>query len=133
MTKMRPFSESDIPALEVAIAADEFHQGEWQVSHFTLKHPLVSTQVIEDDLGPIAFVIFTKEDSQLRIACVWNNAGDNIRNARSIIFGIREAVEKARVCGLTEIVIATTHPPLAAFFERVMKMTKNGDDYVLAV
>lgn len=128
MTKTRAFSKTDIPALEKAIKRDTFHPGEWKVEHFT--YPYVASQVIEDDKGPIVFVRFTKS---LRISVVWNDAADTSRNARAIIFGIKDAVEKARASGFTEIIITTSHPKLQVFLTRVMKMTRSGDEYLLAV
>lgn len=133
MIRMRTFLDSDIPVLRLAIAADTFHQGEWAVEHFTINHPRVYSTVIEDDKGPIAFVVFTIENDQLRLACVWNDATDSSRNARSIVFGVREAVDIARACRLKGLIIASKYPPLGAFLERILKMTKVGDEYVLAV
>jgi D-aminopeptidase len=69
----------------------------------------------------------------LRISVVWNDGEDNSRNARAIIFGIRNAAEKAVASGFTEIIIATSHPKMRVFLERVMKMTRSGDEYLLAV
>jgi hypothetical protein len=128
MTGMRPFNPADIPVLEGAIERDQFHPGEWKVEHFT-EGP-VSSSVIEDDKGPIVFVRFTKT---LRISVVWNDASDTSRNARAIIFGIKDAVDKARASGFTEIIITTSHPKLQVFLERVMKMSRSGDEYLLAV
>jgi len=127
MVNIRDFTQEDIPALQKAIDADTFHPGEWQVDHFT---PPVKTNVIEDSEGPIAFVRYTKT---LRISCVWNDTADTRRNARAIIQGLADAVQKARGSGFTEIIITTSHPQLATFFEKIMKMTKSGDEYILAV
>ena len=128
MTGMRPFESADIPALEDAIKRDTFHPGEWRVDHFTAGP--VSSSVIEDDKGPIVFVRFTKT---LRISVVWNDGADTSRNARAIVFGIKDAVEKARRSGFTEIIITTSHPKLQVFLTRVMNMTRSGDEYLLAV
>ena len=139
MIGMRPFLESDIPDLQVAIEKDTFHPGEWTVEHFfkidaepdvTKYQPPVSSHVIQDDNGPIAFVRFTKT---LRISVVWNDGMDNSRNAKAVIFGIREAVSKARASGFSEIIISTNHPRLAVFLDKVIKMTKSGDEFILAV
>lgn len=127
MIVIRKFTNEDVPALQKAIDADQFHSGEWQVDHFTAP---TTTNIIEDQHGPIAFVRYTKT---LRISCVWNDAADNSRNARAIIQGLRDAVEKARVSGFTEIIITTDHPKLAEFFEKVMKMTRSNGEYLLAV
>jgi len=123
---IRIFTDADIPALQKAIDADTFHPGEWQVDHFTT----TPTDVIEDQNGPIAFVRYTKT---LRISCVWSDGADISRNARAIIQGLNAAVQKARASGFTEIIITTSHKRLADFFTTVMKMTKSGDEYLLAV
>lgn len=127
MIDIRKFNSRDIPALQKAIDADKFHPGEWNVEHFT---PPATVNVIEDSKGPIAFVKYTKT---LRISCVWSDGDDVSRNARAIIQGIEDAVQKARASGFTEIIITTNHKKLATFFERVIKMTKSGDEYILAV
>jgi hypothetical protein len=131
MTTTRALTEQDIPALQAAITRDTFHQGEWEVNDFihTPTSPKVST-VIEDAQGPIAFVCFTKT---LRITCVWNDEVENHRNAKAIIFGIRDAVQLARANGFTEIIITTTHDKLATFFTQVMKMKQSGSEFLLAV
>ena len=118
--------------LQKAIDADTFHPGEWKVEHFLplFNQPPVTTNIIEDNDGPIAFVRYTKT---LRISCVWNDGADTSRNAKAIIFGIKDAVEKARASGFSEIIITTSHPKLAAFFERILKMTRSSDEYTLAV
>jgi hypothetical protein len=90
----------------------------------------MTTNVIEDSKGPIAFVRYTKT---LRISCVWSDGNDISRNARAIIQGINDAVQKARDSGFSEIIITTNHKKLAVFFEQVIKMTKSGDEYILAV
>jgi hypothetical protein len=130
--EIRNLTEDDIPALQKAIEVDTFHPGEWKVEDFLSSpdKPPVATNVIEDQNGPIAFVRYTKT---LRISCVWNDGADVSRNARAIIQGIHDAVLKARASGFSEIIITTSHSKLATFFERVMKMTKSGDEYLLAV
>jgi hypothetical protein len=124
-------TEQDYPALQAAIDRDIFHPGEWKVEHFihTPESPKVST-VIEDSKGPIAFVRFTKT---LRIACTWADGCDTCRNARAIIFGIRDAVQMARANGFTEIVIQTDHDKLAVFLERVLGMKHSGHEFLLSV
>ena len=127
MVVIRNFTEADVPALRKAIDADTFHPGEWQVEHFV---PPVTTTVIEDSNGPIAFVRYTKT---LRISCVWNDGADISRNAKAIIQGLTDAVQKARASGYNEIIITTRHQRLADFFTRIMKMNRSGDEYILAV
>lgn len=137
MIDIRQFTKEDVFALQKAIDADTFHPGEWTVEHFynptpdpKKYNPPVMTTIIEDQHGPIAFVRYTKT---LRISCVWNDAADNSRNARAIIQGIKDAVEKARASGFSEIIITTDHPKLADFFERILKMTPSSGEYLLAV
>lgn len=137
MINIREFTAEDVPALQKAIDGDTFHSGEWQVKHFYDSNPdpaeyqpLTTVTVIEDQHGPISFVRYTKT---LRISCVWNDGAETGRNARAIIFGINDAVKKARASGFSEIIITTTHPKLAEFFDKVLKMSKSGDEYLLAV
>jgi hypothetical protein len=129
--QIRPFEESDVPALEQAISRDAFHPaGTWKTEHFTGEKPAKVVSVIEDSHGPITFVRYTKT---LRITCVWNDGEDNHRNARAIILGIKDAVERARASGFTEIIVETESDKLATFFERVLKMSKSGSEYTLQV
>lgn len=129
--KIRELTSDDIVALKVAIRRDEFHPGEWGVQHFFSQPKCpVASSVIEDDQGPVAFVRFTKT---LRISCVWNDGADHSRNARAIMFGIRQAIERARASGFSEIVIQTKHPKLAEFLTRVIGMNESGGEYVIAV
>lgn len=139
MIDIREFTAEDVPALQGAIDRDTIHPGEWTVEHFYDPDPdpdsteyraPVTTNVIEDQHGPLAFVRYTKT---LRISCVWSDAEDFSRNARAIIHGIKDAVEKARASGFSEIIITTSHPKLAEFFSRVLKMNHSGDEYILAV
>jgi hypothetical protein len=138
MITTRAMEERDQPALQAAIDRDTFHPGTWSVDDFIFEPesnyekkrvPKICT-VIEDQHGPITFVRFTKT---LRVCCVWNDGTDNHRNARAIIFGIREAVTQAQANGFTEIIIQTDHDKLATFLTEVMKMTKSGNEYLLAV
>jgi hypothetical protein len=138
MTSTRALAETDHAALQVAIDRDTFHPGTWTIQDFIHdpssedereKVPKVCT-VIEDSKGPITYVRFTKT---LRICCVWADGTDNQRNARAIIFGVRDAVQVARANGFTEIIIQTDHDKLATFLTDVMKMTKCGNEYLLAV
>lgn len=127
----RELTIDDVVPLRGAISRDTFHPGEWEVSHFfSQPGQPVSSHVIEDEKGPIAFVRFTKT---LRISCVWNDGEDFSRNARAIIFGIRKAVERARASGFTEIIITTSHPKLAEFLTRVIGMSKSDGEYLMSV
>ncbi len=132
MITIRDLTIGDLPALQAAIDADTFHPGEWKVDHFLAaegKPPCVAN-VIEDRDGPIAFVRYTKT---LRISCVWNDGAATAKNARAIIQGIQDAIQKARASGFTEIIITTKHPKLASFLIRIMGMTQSDGEYVLAV
>ncbi len=137
MIDIYDFTADDVSALQKAIDADTFHPGAWKVKDFwnptpdpEVYTPPVHSEVIADMNGPIAFVRFTRT---LRIACVWNDGEDIQRNAKAIIHGIRDAVSKARTSGFSEVIITTANPRLANFFDKVMKMTKSGDEYTLAV
>ena len=135
--EIRPFDKADIPVLQAAIDRDTFHPGEWSVKHFyddpndpeALKIPKEVT-TMSDSRGPIAFVRYTKS---LRISCVWNDETDNHRNGRAIINGILDAVTKARASGFTEIIITTESEKLATFFEKVLKMKRSRDEFLLQV
>jgi len=135
--EIRPFSETDIPALQAAIDRDTFHPGEWSVKHFyddpadpdALKIPK-EVATMSDSKGPIAFVRYTKS---LRISCVWNDETDNHRNGRAVLNGILDAIKKARASGFSEIIITTESEKLATFFERIMKMKRSRDEFLLQV
>lgn len=131
MIEMRPFVQSDEVALQRAIDADTFHPGEWKVDHF--KQPGMVSQVIEDQHGPMAFVLFSggRHEKSLRISCVWGNDRATTRNAKAIIFGIMSAAKLAREGGFEEIVIETKHDRLARFLLRTFAMSRYGHDYVL--
>lgn len=127
----RAMTEQDFSALQAAITRDAFHQGEWKVSDFihTPESPKMCT-VIEDSQGPIAFVRYTKT---LRVSCVWNDAVDNHRNARAIIFGILDTVKQARANGFTEVVIEATNESLKHFLIKAVGMKSVDGECVLAV
>jgi hypothetical protein len=136
--KTRALIEQDHPALQAAIDSDTFHPGEWSVDDFIQdslsenpqhKIPKVCT-VVEDSQGPIIFVRFTKT---LRICCVWNDEADNHRNARALVFGMRDAVKMARANGFTEIIVQSDHKKLATFLTEVLKMKQSGSEFLLAV
>jgi hypothetical protein len=124
-------TDQDYPALQTAIDRDTFHPGEWKVDDFihTPESPKVCT-VIEDSKGPITYVRFTKT---LRICCIWNDAEDNHRNARAVIFGIQDAVQMARANGFSEIIIQSSHNKLATFLTKVIGMKQSGSEFLLTV
>jgi hypothetical protein len=129
---IRELQDADRPALQTAIDTAASHRGEWTVEHFISdpERPAVQAEVIENKNGPIAFVRFTKT---LRISCVWANESSMTNNAKAVIRGIQDAVQKARASGFSEIVINTEHPKLAEFLERVIGMTRRDSDFLLAV
>jgi hypothetical protein len=135
--EIRPFDKTDIPALQAAIDRDTFHPGEWSVKHFyddpndpdALKIPK-EVATMSDSRGPIAFVRYTKS---LRISCIWDDEKDVHRNARAIVVGILDAVQKARASGFTEIVIQTQSEKLATFFEKVLRMKRSREEFLLQV
>lgn len=131
MVNIRDFAPSDIPALEAAIAADQFHKGEWKVEHFRI--PGVPTKVVEDSHGPLAFAIYTYDNvgGYLRISCVWADT-DPRRNARGLVTGVPQMALYARQQGFCGLVIETTHDKLANFLTRVLGLRRGeGNDYFL--
>lgn len=138
MTSTRAMTENDFPALQAAITRDTFHPGEWAVEDFihdpqsedSRKRVPKMCTVIEDSQGPIAFVRFMKS---LRISCVWNDEKDVHRNARAIVFGVRDAVRLARENGFSELVITTESEKLAQFFERVLGMKRSQQEFLLQI
>lgn len=135
--EIRPFDKTDIPVLQAAIDRDTFHPGEWSVKHFyddpndpdALKIPKEVT-TMSDSKGPIAFVRYTKS---LRISCTWSDEKDVHRNARAIIFGVRDALNRAHASGFTEVIITTESEKLATFFARVLGMKKSQQEFLLQV
>ena len=126
MVDLRGFTKEDIPALEAAISRDTIHPGEWKIRHFVPEpgDPPVDVAVIEDSQGPITFVRYTKT---LRVSCVWNDARDIHRNARAIIFGIRDAAKKAAASGFTELLIRADSEKLRTFLRDVMGFSGDRD------
>jgi hypothetical protein len=135
--EIRPFDKADIPMLQAAIDRNTIHPGEWSVKHFyddpedpdALKIPKEVT-TMSDQQGPIVFVRYTKS---LRISCVWNDEKDNHRNGRAVVNGILDAVTKARASGFTELIIQTQSEKLATFFEKILKMRRSRDEFILQV
>ena len=125
MIDIKPLQPEDMPALSDAIGRDTFHPGTWTVDDFTTKPDRpVTVDVIRDQNGPIAFTRYTKS---LRICCVWNDDQDNSRNAKAILFGIKDAVEKARASGFSEILIQSDNPKLATFLTRIGMHESKGE------
>jgi hypothetical protein len=126
----------DSPALQKAIDGAVFHPGAWRLADFitteedAIGNPPKVVAVISDDRGPIAFTRYTKV---LRICCVWNDEADYSRNAKAIIFGVKDAVNRARASGFSEIIIQSSNPKLANFLENVLKMKKSDGEFVYYV
>ena len=134
---IRDLQDTDLPALQTAIDSATNHRGEWTVKHFLPPdpeakeyQPAVESEVIENSKGPVSFVRYTKS---LRISCVWADESSMTNNAKAVILGIQNAVQKARASGFSEVIINTEHPKLADFLEKVMKMTRRSSDFLLAV
>jgi hypothetical protein len=130
MINIRDAGSEDVDNLIKAIEADsDWHGGKADVEFFTSKpgRPVV-TSVIEDEKGPITFIRVTKS---LRVCCAWCDEKDSQRNARAVIFGITEIVKKARESGFTEVIIHTDGERLGRFLNRVMKMEKRENEFVL--
>lgn len=126
MIDIKPIEEKDADDLIQAINQDTFHPGEWKVTDFYDGTGFCET--VRDENGPIVFVKFTKS---LRISVVWADSENHHRNAQAIVLGIKDAVEKARGQGYTEIIIQTNVPKLANFLTRVIGMRKSGDEFLL--
>jgi hypothetical protein len=120
----------DSPALQTAIDGAVFHPGAWTLAHFLPDTSTKACAVITDGDGPIVYTRYTKV---LRIGCVWNDEDDYSRNAKAVIFGIKDAVTRARASGFNEIIIQSANPKLAAFLENVLKMKKSDGEFLLYV
>ena len=125
----RPLVAMDYAALQVAMDKDPFHPGEWKVSHFEGQ----CAEVFEDLKGPVVYVLYTGHgETGLRISTVWNDSLDVHRNARAIVFLVRQTADRARQIGIKELVFSTTHAKLATFCSKVLGFTsKGGDEYGL--
>ena len=132
MIQITPFDPKDSPALQTAIDGAVFHPGAWTLADFISDDPdrPKVVAVISDQNGPIAYTRYTK---LLRVCCVWNDEADYSRNAKAIIFGIKDAVTRARASGFTEIIIQSSNPKLANFLENVLKMKKSDGEFLLYV
>ena len=110
---IRPFNRlTDVAGLSEAIKKDTLHPGEWKVEHFT--DPNLYSEVVEDEQGPVIYARFTKT---LRISCVWADPDNKQRNFQPAFEGVKDAVDKAKASGFTEVIVLTNHPPLAAFLK----------------
>lgn len=128
--KNRPIYNSDLPALEAAIAADKFHlPGTWKVNDFA-----GFSEVFEDSHGPVVFVVYAKEGNRLRISTMWTAPDETHRNGRAIIFLVRSAAERAKSAGFKELIFTTTHDKLANFCRKVLGFTSiGGNEYILPI
>lgn len=122
---IRPLLVEDLDDIETASNADQVHPGLWTKEHFTRAN--TQSEVIEDSRGPVSYVLFTKS---LRISCVWHDYETPSRNAKAVLLGLQDAVEKAKASGFTEILIESEHWPLRLFLRKVGFVSK-GRDLVL--
>jgi len=133
LIEIREFDPTqDSPALQTAIDGATFHPGAWKLEDFLQSDGGAAkvAAVIEDARGAIAFTRYTKV---LRICCVWRDEADHTRNAKAVIFGIKDAVQRARASGFSEVQIQTSNPKLAQFLENVLKMKKSDGEFILYV
>ena len=131
MIQIREFDPTkDSPALQTAINGAVFHPGAWTLGHFLPDASTKAVAVISDNNGPIAYTRYTKV---LRVSCVWNDEADYSRNAKAVIFGIKDAVTRARTSGFSEVIIQSANPKLANFLENVLKMKKSDGEFLLYV
>lgn len=119
---IRPMVNEDLPGLQAAIDADHWHPGVWTVEPFC--QPNAMTEVVEDSKGPAVYVLFTKT---LRISCLWADGDNNSRNARAIMYGMKDAIAKARGSGFTEVIVESEHPPLREFLEKMFGFKPRGE------
>lgn len=127
MINIRPLTEADLEEIEKASNADKIHPGLWTKEHFT--RPNVQTEVVEDSKGPAVYVLFTKT---LRISVVWADGESVSRNAKAVLFGLQDAILKAKSSGFTEIVVESEHWPLRLFLRKIGFVSK-GRDLILAL
>lgn len=131
MIQINPFDPTqDSPALQKAIDGAVFHPGAWKLADFLPDESTKVCAVISDQNGPIAYTRYTKV---LRVCCVWNDEADYSRNAKAVIFGIKDAVTRARASGFSEVIIQSANPKLATFLENVLKMKKSDGEFLLYV
>jgi hypothetical protein len=64
---------------------------------------------------------------------VWNDEADYSRNAKAVIFGIKDAVTRARASGFNEIQIQTDNEPLKKFLTKVPGMRESHGEFLLQV
>jgi hypothetical protein len=106
----RPLQPEDTETLQKALDQNEFHQGQ-KTEYYT---NVGVTDVYEDSQGPIGFLRYTKT---LRLCTVWVDNNDRQRNAASVIQAIKDAVEKAKANGYSDILFSTNSAKLKAFSE----------------
>jgi hypothetical protein len=124
---IRPMVNEDLDPMELASNADKVHPGLWTREHFTGANKM--TEVIEDSQGPLSYVLFTKT---LRISCVWESYDSPSRNAKAVIYGLQDAIIKAKQSGFTEIAIESEHWPLRLLLRKLGFVSK-GRDLVLSL
>jgi hypothetical protein len=106
----RPLQPEDTETLQKALDQNEFHPGQ-KTEYYT---NVGVTDVYEDSQGPIGFLRYTKT---LRLCTVWVDNNDRQRNGASVIQAIKDAVEKAKANGYSDILFSTNSAKLKAFSE----------------
>jgi len=104
----RPLEPNDFDMLKRSLDADEYEHA--SPDQYAQKGS--SSEVYEDDAGPICILRYTKT---LRIVAVWCNNSDKLRNAKSAFKAFADTVSKAKANGYSDIIFNTESPTLAKF------------------
>jgi hypothetical protein len=133
MISSRKFLTTDLPKLQSAIDADSFHPGLWKVEDFSEANAWY--EVFEDQHGIIVFVKYTVDShTRIRIHTVWADFNDSHRNARAIVIGINQMVQRLLGSQFEELIFSTEHDKLAAFCTNVLGFDKiNENEYTKKV
>ena len=135
MITHRPLAKDDIPWLQAAITANEFHENQ-KTEHYTGDD--MYTVVYEDSRGPIGVIRYTKAESPtsehaLRICGCWCDNSDSRRNALATLHSIRDTVELARAHGYDEILVDSNIERLRKFMGNLGFVPAEGDTMALEV
>ena len=131
----RPLAKDDIPWLQAALDANEFHSDQ-KTEHYTGLG--MYSVVYEDSKGPVGVIRYTKawsptSDSALRICGAWCDNSNHRRNALATLHSIRDTVELARTHGYTEILVDSTVERFRKFMGNLGFKKADGDTMVLEV
>lgn len=127
MITSRPVEERDLETIQKACDASTFHSG-LMPEHYVGDRKYA--EIYEDGNGPIGVLSYTKT---LRLCVAWCDENDRSRNAKAIIVALKNAVEKAKAAGFTEIIFETKNEKLANFCTKVMGFQASAGEYVLYV